>query len=89
MAGQSNLRAMNKTATLHRMVLPDHVCPYGVRSLELLKSKGFEVEDHQLKTRGEVDELEEELGVTTTPQTFIDGKRIGGYEDLVRYFGRQ
>ncbi|MGH6644725.1 MAG: MauE/DoxX family redox-associated membrane protein, partial [Bradyrhizobium sp.] len=28
-----------------------------------------------------------EHGVKTTPQTFIDGQRIGGYEDLRRYFG--
>jgi hypothetical protein len=25
--------------------------------------------------------------VKTTPQTFIDGVRIGGYDDLRRYFG--
>jgi glutaredoxin len=71
------------------MVLPDHVCPYGVASLELLERQGFEVDDQQLTTRKEVEELMDELGVTTTPQTFIDGKRIGGYDELVDYFDRQ
>ncbi|HUH37668.1 MAG TPA: MauE/DoxX family redox-associated membrane protein, partial [Spongiibacteraceae bacterium] len=28
-------------------------------------------------------------GVDTTPQTFIDGTRIGGYDDLLAYFGEQ
>ncbi|MEO6041027.1 MAG: MauE/DoxX family redox-associated membrane protein, partial [Croceibacterium sp.] len=27
-------------------------------------------------------------GVKTTPQTFIDGQRIGGYDDLQRFFGK-
>ena len=26
-------------------------------------------------------------GVKTTPQTFIGGARVGGYDDLLRYFG--
>lgn len=71
------------------MVLPDHVCPYGVASLELLQRQGFEVDDRQLKTRDETEALKNELGVATTPQTFIDGKRIGGYDELVDYFDRQ
>jgi glutaredoxin len=70
------------------MVLPDHVCPFGVASLELLESEGFEVEDHQLTSREETDALKRKLGVDTTPQTFIDGERIGGYDELVSYFDR-
>jgi glutaredoxin len=27
------------------------------------------------------------IGVATTPQTFIGGKRIGGYDDLRRFPG--
>lgn len=76
-------------AVLHRMVLPEHVCPYGVASLELLERRGIEVEDHQLTTRAETDALMRKLGVETTPQTFIDGQRVGGYDDLVDYFDRQ
>lgn len=74
-------------ATLYRMVTPEHICPWGIRSLHLLKSRGFEVEDHWLKTRGETDAFKAEHDVKTTPQTFIDGQRIGGYDDLRRHFG--
>jgi glutaredoxin len=80
---------MAKTATLYRMVTPDHVCPFGVKSLELLKSQGYEVEDHKLASRAEVDAFKAKHDVTTTPQTFIDGKRVGGYDDLTEYFGEQ
>ncbi len=79
---------MNKTATLHRMVMPDHLCPYGLKSKDLLEREGFAVEDRHLKTREETDAFKEKHGVETTPQTFIDGKRIGGYDDLRVHFGK-
>ncbi len=59
------------TATLHRMVMTKHMCPYGLKSLDLLKRQGFRVEDHHLTTRGEVDAFKEQHDVQTTPQTFI------------------
>ncbi len=77
-----------RSATLYRMVLPDHVCPYGVRAKELLDQAGFEVEDRQLTSRDEVDELKDELGVATTPQVFIAGERIGGCSELEAYLIR-
>ena len=75
-------------AVIHRMVMPDHTCPYGLKALDLLKRKGFEVDDHWLKTRQETDAFKAEHGVPTTPQVFIGGKRVGGYDDLRRYFGK-
>lgn len=81
--------SQSKTATLYRMVMPDHVCPYGLKSLDLLKREGFAVDDHWLKTRGETDAFKEKHGVKTTPQTFIGGKRIGGYTDLRAHFGKR
>jgi glutaredoxin 3 len=77
-----------KSATLYRMVLPDHTCPYGVRAKELLEEAGFHVDDHVLASREEVDAFEQEQGVETTPQVFIDDKRIGGSDDLERYLAR-
>ena len=77
------------TAILHRMVLPEHTCPFGVRALGLLKDAGYEVDDRVLRTRAEVDALEQELGVETTPQVFIDGERIGGADDLQRYLDQR
>ncbi len=76
-----------KTAVTYRMVMPQHICPYGLKSVYLLKHKGYQVEDHWLRTRAETDAYKAEHGVDTTPQTFIDGKRIGGYDALRRWFG--
>ena len=76
-----------KTAAVWRMVMPDHVCPYGRKTVWLLKQKGYRVEDHWLETREQTDAFKAEHGVKTTPQTFIDGQRIGGWDDLRRHFG--
>ncbi len=75
-------------ATLYRMVMPAHVCPYGLKSRDLLRRQGFEVDDRWLTTRQETDDFKALHTVETTPQTFIDGVRIGGYDDLRRYFGK-
>ena len=69
------------------MVMPGHICPYGLKAKHLLKRRGFAVDDRWLTTRAEVDAFKAEHGVQTTPQTFIDGVRIGGYDDLRRHFG--
>lgn len=76
------------SAILYRMVTDEHICPFGVKSLALLKSKGFRVDDHPLTSRAATDAFKAEYNVKTTPQTFIGGKRIGGYDDLRRYFGQ-
>ena len=83
------MSAPQKTAVLYRMVMPDHLCPSGQKARWLLRRKGYEIEDHHLKTRAETDAFKAEHGVPTTPQTFIDGVRIGGYDDLRRYFGQK
>lgn len=75
------------TAVLYRMVMPDHVCPYGIKAKHLLESRGYRVEDHHLATRAETDAFKAEHAVATTPQTFIAGKRIGGHDDLRRFLG--
>jgi glutaredoxin len=77
-----------KKAVLYRMVMDKHLCPYGLKSLDLLKRNGFEVEDHHLTTREQTDAFKQQQGVDSTPQTFIDGKRVGGYENVRRYFGK-
>lgn len=77
-----------KTAELYRMVMPDHLCPYGLKAKALLERKGFEVEDHHLTTHAETEAFEREHGVDTTPQVFIGGERIGGYDKLREHFGQ-
>jgi glutaredoxin len=78
---------MSKSATLYRMVMPNHTCPYGLKARDLLQRRGFAVEDHHLTTRAETDAFKAEHDVKTTPQVFIDGQRIGGYTDLRKHFG--
>lgn len=80
--------AAAKKATIYRMVMPAHTCPYGVKAKDLLRRKDYEVEDHWLRTREETDAFKAEHGVKTTPQTFIGGERVGGYDDLRRFFGK-
>jgi glutaredoxin len=89
MSDMSSHPRVKKKAVLYRMVMPEHVCPWGLKSKDLLERSGFEVEDHHLTTRAETDAFKAEHGVPTTPQTFIGGKRIGGYDDLRRYLGKR
>lgn len=77
----------SKTATLYRMAMPGHLCPFGLKSLSMLQRKGYEVEDNLLTSRAEIDAFKAQHGVETTPQTFIGEERIGGYTDLKKHFG--
>lgn len=79
---------MSNKAILYRMVTDEHICPYGLRSKDLLERKGYDVKDHHLTSRDETDKFKAEHGVETTPQTFINGKRIGGYDDLREFFNK-
>ena len=81
--------ANDKQATLYRMVLPDHICPFGVRAKQLLQAESYTVDDQILRSRDEVDAYKAKEGVETTPQVFIDGKRIGGADDLEAYLERE
>ncbi|MDO9487799.1 MAG: glutaredoxin family protein [Sphingomonadaceae bacterium] len=76
-----------RSAILYRMVMPNHVCPYGLKAKHLLERHGYAVDDRWLATREATDAFKAEQGVKTTPQTFIAGQRIGGYDDLRRHFG--
>ena len=78
----------SRKAVLYRMKTPEHTCPYGLKAKDLLERKGFEVEDHWLTTRYEIDRFKDEHGVKSTPQTFINGERVGGFDDLQRHFGK-
>jgi glutaredoxin/uncharacterized membrane protein YphA (DoxX/SURF4 family) len=77
-----------KTATLYRMVMTDHMCPYGLKSKDLLERQGFQVEDRHLTSRREVDAFKAKHNVKTTPQTFIGSDHIGGFDALGEHFGK-
>ncbi|BCD92639.1 membrane protein (plasmid) [Francisella halioticida] len=77
-----------KKATLYRMITDKHICPYGIKAKDILQRNGYKVDDIHLKTRAETDAFKEKHNVKTTPQTFIDGNKIGGYDDLLKFFGK-
>ncbi len=74
--------ATGKTAVLYRMALPNHLCPAGQKARWLLDRKGFKVDDRLFRERSEVDAFKEEYDVPTTPQVWIEGERVGGYDAL-------
>jgi len=77
-----------KTARLYRMVMPEHVCPYGVKARWLLEKQGYIVDDRWLTTREQTDAFKQLHKVKTTPQVFVEGERIGGYTELRKYLGK-
>jgi glutaredoxin len=85
----SNHPAAAKKAIIYRMVMPEHTCPWGLKAVDLLKGSGFAIEDHHLKTRAETDSFRSQHKVATTPQIFIGGERVGGYDDLRRFLGKK
>lgn len=60
-------------------------CPYCQRAKALLKAKGAAYEDYDITfgglRRGEM--LERSGGQTTVPQIFINGRHIGGCDDIM------
>jgi len=60
-------------------------CPYCLRARQLLDEKGVAHEDYIVDMGGpKKDEMVQRAnGRSTVPQIFIDGKHIGGCDDLV------
>jgi len=76
-----------ETAHVYRMKTAEHLCPFGMKTVDLLKRKGYEVDDHPLTSRDEIEAFKARENVDTTPQTYIGNKRIGGYEEVRKYLG--
>ena len=89
MSDMSGHPEVARRAVLYRMVMPGHTCPYGLKARHLLRRSGYSVEDHYLATREETDAFKAEHGVATTPQVFIGGQRVGGYDALRRFLGKR
>ncbi len=60
-------------------------CPYCARAKKLLGEKGVEFEEYEISMGGEKRQemLQRANGRTTVPQIFIDGRHVGGCDDLV------
>lgn len=58
-------------------------CPYCIRAEALLRSKGVAALTYNLDSGGPSrDEMIERSGRMTVPQIFIDGRHVGGCDDL-------
>ena len=59
-------------------------CPYCTRALRLLASKGVDPQEFDITMGGpkRAEMLARAGGRTTVPQVFIDGRHIGGSDDL-------
>jgi len=78
-----------KSATLYRMVMASHTCPYGLKAKDLLERNGFDVHDRHLTSEAKTDAFRAEHEVATTPQIWIGKQHIGGYNDLRGHFGQE
>ena len=60
-------------------------CPYCVRAKRLLADSGADVVDYPVDRGGEKksEMIQRAGGRTTVPQIFIDGRHIGGCDDLI------
>lgn len=75
------------TAHVYRMKTVEHMCPFGLKTVDLLRRKGYQIDDNPLTSRQEIDEFKEQAGVETTPQVYLGDERIGGYEELREHLG--
>jgi glutaredoxin 3 len=60
-------------------------CPYCARAKRLLDEKGVQYEEYEINSvPGKREEmLGRSNGRTTVPQIFIDGRHVGGSDDLM------
>ena len=69
------------------LVWSKDLCPYCDRAKALLKQKNIEFEERKIGSGWTKEQLLESVPTArTVPQIFLDGKLIGGHDDLVKYF---
>ncbi len=61
------------------------LCPYCHRAKKLLEARGVNYEeiDVMLKPWRRAEMVERSGGRTSVPQIFVDGRRLGNYDELV------
>ncbi len=59
-----------------------YMCPYCIRAKALLEGKGVKVIDIPATGKEKRAEMNKRSGRNTFPQIFIDGKHVGGSDDL-------
>lgn len=61
-------------------------CPYCAKAKGMLKERGITYEEISLGKNITTRSIKAATGATSTPQVFMDGKLIGGSDDLEAYF---
>jgi len=70
---------------VYRIIFPDRVCPSGEKVVAHLTATKQAFTDIPLRSPAEVAAFKAQWQVETTPQVFIDGERIGGWEALLAH----
>ncbi len=77
---------MKKKAKIVRMVTPGHLCPWGIKALDLLRRHGYEIHDQHLESMDANEEYKDRHGYGETPQIWIGDEHLGGYDQLREHF---
>ena len=85
---------MDTLATLPNLIITQPHCPYCVKAKALLAERNYDmahkVLGQDLDKATMITFIEQKANVTvrTVPQIILEGKYIGGHDDLVAYFER-
>lgn len=81
--------------TAETIIFSKTVCPFCVKAKAILDDKGIAYKVFTLDADLSKEEMvlliqeKERIAVNTVPQIYLDGKYIGGHDDLVAFFERQ
>ena len=81
--------------TTETIIFSKTICPFCVKAKAILDAKNIAYKiltlDTELSKEDMVALIQEKEGITvnTVPQIYLDGKYIGGHDDLVAFFERQ
>jgi|TARA_R110000851_G_scaffold212182_2_gene364884 glutaredoxin len=65
-------------------------CPFCVKAKDLLDRKGIAYEERKLGKDWDKSQLLEAVpDAKTVPQVFLEGKLVGGYDGLIKFFEQQ
>jgi glutaredoxin-like protein len=81
--------APHATAPINVTVFSREGCPHCVRTKGMLNDAGIEFEELVLNRDFSESTIRAISGMTTVPQVFIDGERIGGSEEVETYLNEQ
>ena len=60
-------------------------CPWGKKAVDLLKARRIGYVDHVFDDRRDEEQFKDDEGVKTTPQVYIQDRRVGGYDELANH----